>query len=112
MQAPEVKAQVCRVDILALLLTVVALAALSHLPPGHCVLVSGKLVMNKSVICFKLLCRLTAANSLRLSLRVLSLSLGWAGGRPRAGVLHDRAERLEIILEIYVLKQYNVINSL
>ena len=112
MQPSEMKAQVSRVDVLAFPGTVIALAALSHLSPWHCVLESGKLIMNKSVICFKLLWRLTAANSLRLSLPVLGLSLGWAGGWPRAGVLHNRAERLEIILEIYVLKQFNVIYSL
>ena len=63
-------------DVLAFLMTVFALAALSHLPLILDVLVDR-----------------------------------WMA-RPRARVLYYRAERLENILEIYVLKQFKVINSL
>ena len=83
--------------------------------PWHSVLVSGELVMIKSVICFQLLWRLRfglTANSLWLNLPVLCPFLRWAGGWPRARVHHYRAEHLEDILEVYVLNQLDVINSL
>ena len=79
--------------------------------------------MNECVIGFQLLWRLwqgRTGNILRPCLNVLYPSLP-AGGWPRAEVLNYRverreavscSERLEMILEMYVLKQFTVINSL